>query len=97
MIFESPPSFHGDGESYYVLNYNEKQFIEIKDAAFCHLLNVESIDTLKERVSSFKDSVMAIYPNEKEKYEKLFWANLIELEESGLYYYKKKMMIATVS
>jgi hypothetical protein len=90
VIFESPPSFHGDGESYYVLDYDEKQFKEIKDAAFWHPLNVESIDPLKERISSFKDSVIAIYPNEKEKYEKLFWSNPIELEERGLYYYKKK-------
>ncbi|WP_312147983.1 hypothetical protein [Paenibacillus odorifer] len=90
VIFESPPSFHGDGESYYVLDYDEKQFKEIKDAAFWHPLNVDFIDLLQERISSFKDSVIAIYPNEKEKYEKLFQANPIELEERGLYYYKKK-------
>ncbi|MEK4474471.1 hypothetical protein NSQ91_14735 [Paenibacillus sp. FSL R7-0048] len=90
VIFESPPSFHEDGESYYVLDYDEKQFKEIKDAAFWHPLNVDFIDLLKERISSFKDSVIAIYPNEKEKYEKLFQANPIELEERGLYYYKKK-------
>ncbi|MEK3944108.1 hypothetical protein [Paenibacillus sp. FSL H3-0310] len=90
VIFESPPSFHGDGESYYVLDYDEKQFKEIKDAAFWHPLNVDFIDLLKERISSFKDSVIAIYPNEKEKYEKLFQANPIGLEERGLYYYKKK-------
>lgn len=34
--------------------------------------------------------MIAIYPNEKAKYEKLFQANPIELKESGLYYYKKK-------
>ncbi|MEK4156080.1 hypothetical protein NYE27_13450 [Paenibacillus sp. FSL R10-2779] len=90
VIFESPPSLHGDGESYYVLDYNDKQFKEIKDATSWHPLTVESIAPLKERISSFKDSVIAIYPNEKAKYEKLFQANPIELKESGLYYYKKK-------
>lgn len=90
VVFESKPSFHGDGEGYYVLEYNEKQMEAFKKEPFWQPINDASVHVLEGKVSSFIESVKEIYPTETEKYESIFQKNPVEYGTGDLYYYLRQ-------
>lgn len=90
VAFESQPSFNGDGEGYYVLKYTEKQIRKIKNQDFWQPINEASINDLNEKVLRFKESVIEIYPDEADKYERLYQLYPTEYGQGDLYFYKKK-------
>lgn len=91
VIFESPPRFHGDGERYYVFEYEEQQINKIKSQSFWRPINENLVYALDDKVTYFKKSVIKINPDKKEKYESLFQNNPIEHGERGLYFYQRKV------
>jgi len=90
VVFESEPSFHGDGEGYYILNYTEQQMGEIEKESFWQPLNENSVTMLDGLVLRFKQSVIEIHPDQQEKYESMFQDNPTEYGADDLYFYKKK-------
>lgn len=90
VVFESGPRFHGDGEGYFILDYNEQQLSTVKDQGFWQLINEKSSDALDGEVSRFKYSVLQMYRDEQAKYENLYQNNPTEYGEGDQYYYQAK-------
>lgn len=80
VVFESEPSFHGDGEKYFILDYNEEQLAKVRDQGIWQPINEESRNALDDEVLRFNQSVTESYPQEK----------AAEYDEGDYYYYKKK-------
>lgn len=90
VVFDSKPRFHGDGEAYVIMDYNEQQLAKVKDLGFWQLITEDSIIALNGEISRFKHSVMEIYRDEQTKYEELYKNYFTEFGEGDLYYYQKK-------
>ncbi|WP_054022959.1 hypothetical protein [Bacillus sp. FJAT-28004] len=90
VVFESQPSFNGDGEGYFILAYTEKQMKKMEKEQFWQPINEEYVNVIDGLVSRFKESVIEIYPDQKEKYEGLYRDHPTEYGVDDLYFYKKK-------
>ncbi|MEK5238246.1 hypothetical protein NST99_21390 [Paenibacillus sp. FSL L8-0470] len=90
VVFESEPSFHGDGEGYYVLNYNEEQLAKVQDQALWQPITEESRHSLEGEVSRFTQSIILVSQKEIAKYGKLYKNYPTEYDAGDYYYYKKK-------
>lgn len=90
VVIESPPSFNGDGEGFFILEYRDKQINVLKNQNFWQPIDENSISLVNGRVSRFKKMTLDIYSDEKEKYEKIYLNNSIEYGKGDLYFYKAK-------
>lgn len=97
VVFESEPSFHGDGEGYYVLNYNEEQLAKVQDQALWQPITEESRHSLEEEVSRFTQSIIPVSRKEIAKYGKLYKNYPTEYDTGDYYYYTKKRTAVTAS
>lgn len=80
VVFESEPSFHGDGENYFILDYNEQQLSQLRDQVIWQPINEGSRNALDAEVQRFYQSVTESYPQEM----------AAEYNTGDDYYYKKK-------
>lgn len=90
VVFESEPSFHGDGEGYYVLNYNEEQLAKVQDQALWQPITEESRHSLEGEVSRFTQSIILVSQKEIAKYGKLYKNYPTEYDAGDYYYYKRR-------
>jgi hypothetical protein len=80
----------GDGEAYYVIEYNERRFEKAKEFELWNRMDNKSFTTISEQTSKFKKDMINLHQfEERDRYTKLFDDYPIEFDEDSLWYLKE--------
>ncbi|WP_216831507.1 hypothetical protein [Alkalihalobacterium elongatum] len=88
-VFESPHSPRGEGEAYYIINYDDKQFEKVRIEDFWKPINNDhSLNLVTKYISDFQGNVLDLYFENQVHYSNLFSTNQIEYKKGDYYFYK---------
>lgn len=89
-VFDNRGGFRGEGETYYILEYNERRINKIKDESNWIPVDDTSIDTLSEHIREFQKEVESINYDQEMNYQKIFKEHPLEYTNGDKFYYKLK-------
>jgi len=80
----------GDGEAYYICEYDEKGFQKVKKNNQWNRIADGCYEMVLNKIAGFKSSVLQIHLDKKAYYSKLFLDNPIEFDKNSQYYLYSK-------
>lgn len=79
----------GEGEAYYVVEYNERRFEKAKEFELWNRMDSENFTKVSERTERFKKEMINLHLEEREQYTKLFEDHPIKFDNDSLWYLKE--------
>ena len=80
--------FRGDGQSYYILEYNERKMNKIIEQNLWRQVDSTSIETLSGYKNDYQQLVETIDYEQEKKFQKIFKENPVEYTKGDKYFYK---------
>jgi hypothetical protein len=79
----------GDGEAYYVVEYDERRFGKAKEFELWNRMDNENLTKISQQATRFKKDMINLHLEERDRYTKLFDDYPIEFDEDSLWYLKE--------